>query len=317
MSVYTAVSEAELRAFLAAYPVGELQSYEGISAGIENTNYFVNTSDGRWVLTLFERAREEDLPYFLGLMDHLAHRGVPSASPLEDHRGRLLTRLNGKPAALVHRLDGKHVMQPSSGQCHELGRGLAEMHLAGQSFQFKRVDCRGNQWRETTAAALAPKLGQDEAELLTDELAYQAQQNTAELPSGVVHSDLFRDNVLFDEGRLSGLIDFYFACNGVLLYDLAITVNDWCLMPDETGTNDSTDRYQALITGYAEVRPFTEAEVAAWPAQLRAGALRFWLSRLYDWHFPRDGEMTHSKNPDDFKSLLLQHREQPPSLQAG
>ena len=319
MSVYTAVSEVELKAFLASYPVGELRSFEGISAGIENTNYFVNTSDGRWVLTLFERAPEEDLPYFLGLMDHLAHRGVPSASPLEDHRGRLLTRLNGRPAALVHRLDGRHVMQPAVEHCAELGTVLAEMHLAGQSFPFKRQDCRGADWRMRTAQALAPKLSADDAQLLRDELALQQAQDVSVLPQGVVHSDLFRDNVLFHEGQLSGLIDFYFACNGTLLYDLAITVNDWCLMDDElvaegAAVASQQARYQALIAAYAAVRPFTDAEQLAWSTQLRAGALRFWLSRLYDLHFPRDGEMTHCKDPDDFKALLLQHREQPPVL---
>ncbi|MGB1581866.1 MAG: homoserine kinase, partial [Nevskiales bacterium] len=223
MSVYTAVSEAELTAFLADYPVGELRGFEGISAGIENTNYFVDTSDGRWVLTLFERAAEEDLPWFLGLMDHLAHRGVPSASPLADHRGRLLTRLNGKPAALVHRLDGSHLMQPGPTHCRELGRVLAEMHQAGQSFKHERQDCRGQAWRQATATQVLPKLSADDAALLEDEMAFQAAHLNRQLPQGVIHSDLFRDNVLFHEDRLSGLIDFYFACNGELLYDLAIT----------------------------------------------------------------------------------------------
>lgn len=313
MSVYTAVSEAELQAFLASYPVGELRSFEGISAGIENTNYFVNTSDGRWVLTLFERAPEEDLPYFLGLMDHLAHRGVPSASPLEDHRGRLLSRLKDKPAALVHRLDGRHEMQPSPSQCNELGRVLAEMHLAGQSFQYKRKNCRGLEWHAETAAQVLPKLDAEEAALLQDEVDFQAAQDVSALPSGVIHSDLFRDNALFFEGRVSGLIDFYFACNGPLLYDLAIAVNDWCLID---GDSDANERYAALIDGYAAVRAFTPEEQQAWSTQLRAGTLRFWLSRLYDWHFPRDGEMTHSKDPADFKALLLQHRERPPALAA-
>lgn len=313
MSVYTAVSEQELQAFLADYPVGELRGFEGISAGVENTNYFVDTSDGRWVLTLFERAAEEDLPWFLGLMDHLAHRGVPSASPLEDHRGRLLTRLNGKPAALVHRLDGVHVMQPTPAHCREVGQVLAEMHQAGQSFQYERVDCRGQAWRETTTERVMPKLSPDDAALLEDEMAYQTAHHNRSVPRGVIHSDLFRDNVLFHEGRLSGLIDFYFACNGELLYDLAITVNDWCLMRADS---ESRDRYDALVTGYAEVRRFTAEEQSAWPTMLRAGALRFWLSRLYDLHFPRDGEMIQTKNPGEFRDLLLQHREQPPELTA-
>lgn len=314
MSVYTTVTREELTAFLKTYPVGELVDYEGISAGIENTNYFVDTTDGRWVLTLFERARTEDLPYFLGLMDHLAHRGVPSASPLEGEQG-LLSALNGKPAALVHRLDGRSIMNPSDRQCHEVGSVLAEMHKAGQSFRMHRADCRGMDWARGAASEVLPRLTGEDAELLRSEIEYQASHDRGDLPSGVCHNDLFRDNVLFEEDRIAGLIDFYFACNGALLYDLAVTVNDWCLMKDEhQDISRASTRYEALLQGYQEVRPLEATERAAWQQMLRAASLRFWLSRLYDWHFPRDGEMTHSKDPAAFRTLLVRHRENPPAL---
>ncbi len=315
MSVYTTVTREELIDFLKSYPVGELVGFEGISAGIENTNYFVDTTDGRWVLTLFERAKDEDLPYFLGLMDHLAHRGVPSASPLENSDGQLLSHLNGKPAALVHCLEGGSVMNPSPELCHEVGQVLAEMHKAGQSFPITRVDCRNLDWAQASADQLMPKLDADTAALLQDELAFQKAQDNSSLPSGVVHSDLFRDNVLFHEGRLSGLIDFYFACNAPLLYDLAITVNDWCLMEDEDLDPAGADaRFSALLAGYQEVRVLGDDERAAWPRMLRAAALRFWVSRLFDWHFPRDGEMTYSKVPLPFEHILTRHRTAPPEL---
>ena len=314
MSVYTTVSREELVAFLKTYPVGDLVDFEGISAGIENTNYFVDTEDGRWVLTLFERAAPADLPYFLGLMDHLAHRGVPSASPLAGDHG-LLSELNGKPAALVHRLDGGGVMSPSVAQCHEVGRVLAEMHKAGQSFPMHRDDCRGLDWARASAAEVMPKLTEEDAAILSSEIEFQAAHDRGRLPAGVCHNDLFRDNVLFSETALAGLIDFYFASNGALLYDLAVTVNDWCLMEDEhQDGGEAGARYEALVGGYREIRELEAIEVEAWPQMLRAAALRFWLSRLYDWHFPRDGEMTHSKDPAAFKSMLLRHRDNPPAL---
>lgn len=314
MSVYTTVTREELVEFLKTYPVGDLVGFEGISAGIENTNYFVDTRDGHWVLTLFERAPREDLPYFLGLMDHLAHRGIPSASPLEGAQG-LLSELNGKPAALVHRLEGRSVMNPSERQCQEMGNTLAEMHLASQSFPMVRQNCRGLDWAQSAAVAVMPKLDAEDADLLQNEITFQRAQDNTGLPMGVGHNDLFRDNVLFEDDRLSGVIDFYFASNGPLLYDLAVTVNDWALMTDRHQSAEGAEaRYAALIGGYQAIRPLEASEVAAWPQMLRAAALRFWLSRLYDWHFPRDGEMTHSKDPVAFKGLLLRHREASPAL---
>lgn len=310
MSVFTTVSREELLAFLEAYSVGTLVDFEGITTGVENTNYFVDTEGGRWVLTLFERQRHEDLPYFLNLMAHLADHGVPSPRPQADRDGALLRRLNQRPAALVQRLSGASVSEPGEAHCAAVGRVLADLHRVGGSFQGFRASCRGPQWRTQTAHELMPRLNAEDGRLLQDELAFQARFRHARLPAGVIHADLFRDNVLFVGERLSGLIDFYFACNDLLLYDLAVTVNDWCVQAD--GAFDE-GRLHALLHAYGESRPLTEAEGDVWPVLLRAAALRFWLSRAYDWHFPRDGEMIDARDPEPFKQLLLRHRQQRPS----
>ncbi len=307
MSVFTTVSRDDLVAFLQHYSVGGLVDFEGITTGVENTNYFVDTDAGRWVLTLFERQRHEDLPYFLDLMAHLADNGVPSPRPVADREGAFLRRLNDRPAALVQRLTGASVSEPAPAHCAEVGRVLADLHRVGGSFQEFRASCRGPRWWRETGEALLPRLSEEDGRLLREELDFQSRFRHARLPSGVIHADLFRDNVLFDGERLSGLIDFYFACNDVLLYDLAVTVNDWCVQPD--GAFDD-ERLHALLHAYGESRPLSDDESDAWPVLLRAAALRFWLSRAYDWHFPRDGEMIDARDPEPFKQLLLRHRRQ-------
>lgn len=301
MSVYTTVERDELEEFLRHYRLGELVDYEGISAGIENTNYFVTTSRGQYVLTLFEALSAEELPYFLDLMAHLAEHKVPSAHPMPDEQGRYLRTLNGKPAALVVRLAGHSVEAPSTDQCAELGRSVGHMHVVGQAFGNHRKNRRGPHWWLETAREVLPKLSEVETSLLNTELEFQRQHRHDTLPQGVIHADLFRDNALFVGDQLTGIIDFYYACNDVLLYDVAVTVNDWCTRPD--GSLD-THRLEAFLTAYQGERRFTDAEHAAWPVMLRAGALRFWLSRLKDMHFPREGEITHIKDPTVFQHIL-------------
>ncbi|MDP3859691.1 MAG: homoserine kinase [Stagnimonas sp.] len=309
MSVFTKVSHAELVEFLKAYPVGELIGYQGIGEGVENTNYFVDTTDGRWVLTLFERLNEQDLPYFLGLMDHLAGRGYPSAMPARTRAGANLTSLNGKPAALVRRLTGQSVLFPSIAQCQAVGRALGELHIAGLSFAGHADNSRGPAWRRATAEALLPKVDAEQRELIASELAAQAQLDWSRLPQGVTHADLFRDNVLFVEERLTGVIDFYYACNDALAYDLAVTLNDWCTDPDG---RPNPARWQMMMLAYRGCRELTPAEREAWPLVLRAAAFRFYLSRLYDWTFPREGEVVHVKDPAQYRRILEWHREQAP-----
>jgi homoserine kinase type II len=309
MSVFTKVSHAELLEFLKQYPVGELIGFQGIGEGVENTNYFVDTHDGRWVLTLFERLNYADLPFFLGLMDHIASRGLPGAMPARTHAGENLTTLNGKPAALVRRLVGQSVLFPTLEQCVQVGRALGDLHVATASYAGHCDNDRGPAWRERTGRGLLANVDADTRALIEDELAAQQKLDLASLPQGVIHADLFRDNVLFVDDRLTGLIDFYYACNDALLYDLAITLNDWCMEPEGT---PNLARWHALTTAYCSRRGLNDAELAAWPLVLRAAALRFWLSRLWDWTFPREGDVVHVKDPNAYRRILEHHREHAP-----
>lgn len=311
MSVFTTVTIEQLRSWLRAYPLGELVDLQGIASGITNTNYFVTTTSGRYVLTLFERNSADELPYFLDLMSYLSDRDVPCPHPVINHNGASLGELNGKPAALVSCLRGKSLEVPSLAHCAEVGRVLAAMHLAGQSFPAHMHNPRGSEWRGVTARKVASFLNAEERAMLEQELEFQASLDTKDLPYGVIHADLFRDNVLFDGEELGGLIDFYYACNDVLLYDVAIAVNDWCNAAD--GSIDAL-RLRALLFAYHAVRPLSQAERVAWPGLLRAAALRFWLSRLYDLHFPQAGELTHAKDPQHFQQILSMHMSQQQAL---
>lgn len=305
MSVYTQVARNELEAFLQHYSLGELIDFEGISAGIENTNYFVTTRQQQLVLTLFENHSAEELGYFLDLMAFLAEHRVPSAHPIADNKGHYLRTLNGKPAALVMRLNGRGIDHPTQQQCAAIGHALAQLHRSGQAFQGHRDNDRGPHWWRITRDAIFDCLASDEQLLLEEELSFQTVHRFDELPRGVIHADLFRDNALFEGNTLTGLIDFYYACNDVLLYDVAVTVNDWCSRPD--GAIDEA-KAAALLGAYRQGRPISEAELQAWPVMLRAAALRFWLSRLQDLHFPREGELTHIKDPNTFKQILQQRK---------
>ncbi len=301
MSVFTPVTPEQLSAWLKRYRLGTLAQMQGIAAGIENTNYFVTTTCGSYVLTLFEKLTPIELPFYLGLMAHLAQHGIPSPAPATDLDGRLFSQLNGKPAALMSRLQGEAVTAPTSAHCVEVGSTLADIHLTGQAYPGTLENPRGPRWWREAASKVSPFLDAERAELLRSELEFQALHRREDLPRGPIHADLFRDNVLFDGKRIGGVIDFYFAGVDCLLFDVAVTLNDWCVHPD--GEIDAP-RAHSLLAAYHERRPFTPPERGAWPALLRAAALRFWLSRLYDFYLPRPGELVHAHDPEHFRRIL-------------
>lgn len=301
MAVYTAVSSAELVSFLAHFDCGELLTYEGIEAGIENTNFFVDTSSGRYVLTLFEKHCREELVFYLELMRHLTAAGILVASPVLASDGEVLRVLNDRPAALINRLPGKTEAQTTDVHCSAIGYELARIHLAAATFPGEHASDYGHEWRMTTAKQVLAELCAADAALLQQEITFQQALLTADLPTGIIHADLFHDNALFDGDKLSGVIDWYFACNDCWLYDLAVVVNDWCCQADGSLDNH---KLQAFLRAYHQVRPLTQREFECWPGMLRAAALRFWLSRLLDLLSPRKGEIVWQKDPNECRDKL-------------
>jgi homoserine kinase type II len=304
LSVFTPVSERQLAGWLKNYSVGPAIALEPIAAGIENTNYFVTTAEGRYVLTLFERLPPAQLPFYLDLMAHLARHGIPCPAPIADLDDRYLSALNGKPAALVTRLEGASVDRPGEAECAALGTLLARMHQAARSYGGYLENPRGPKWWRQAAADVRPFLDAAQRSLLEAELRFQAGQRHPDLPRAAVHADLFRDNALFTGVRLSGVIDFYFAGVDCFVYDLAVCANDWCLVDTEHDRALDEGRVRALLAAYDAVRPLGDAERDAWPAMLRAAALRFWLSRLHDKHLPRPGELVKVHDPEHFRDIL-------------
>jgi len=308
MSVYTCIERPQLESFLSHYELGELKDFKGISAGIENTNYFIDTETGSYVFTIFEQLDDQELPYFLELMAKLAACDVPLGYPIADKKGVYLNYFADKPATLTQRLQGNTLenVQPNILQCHQIGAALAQMHNAATHFHLYRKNNRDSVWKQAVIKRLSPYLTVDELDLLHNELSYQAPFLEQDLPRGVVHADLFRDNALFDGDKLSGIIDFYYACDDIFLYDVAVTANAWCMNSQQ---QLDCQRLTSLLEAYHKIRPFNELERQAWQAMLRRGATRFWLSRLVDLHFPRSGELTQSKDPDEFKRILLNHQQ--------
>ncbi|OFZ69106.1 MAG: homoserine kinase [Betaproteobacteria bacterium RBG_16_56_24] len=311
MAVFTKVSEAELTAWLSDYSLGKLLELQGIASGIENTNYFVTTTNGRFVLTLFEKLTAGKLPFYLNLMAHLARHGIPCPNPVANRSNQFLGTLKGKPACIVSRLSGKSTSAPNNAQCAAIGAMLGQMHIAGQSFSQIMPNPCGAAWRAATAPQVRPFLDAAQTTLLDSEVALHERQYPASLPQGVIHADLFRDNVLMEDGCVGGLIDFYFACTDALLHDVAITVNDWCM--GNSGRLDE-QRARALLRAYHAVRPLLDCERDALPLMLRRAALRFWLSRLYDMHLPRDGELIHAHDPRRFELILKNHIANPQAV---
>ena len=310
MAVFTAVSLDDLAPWLKQFPLGEASAVKGIASGIENSNFFITTERGEYVLTIFENLGFEQLPFYLNLMRHLAAHGVLVPAPVPNDQGELVVALHGKPASIVSKLEGSSEMNPGRVHCAAVGAMLARMHLAGRSFPMVQPNLRGLPWLQATAPLVLPKLDaggeHDAAALLRNEIAFQtdyaSSADYAQLERGPVHADLFRNNVMFDGERLTGFFDFYFAGCDTWLFDMAVTVNDWCI-DLATGELD-TARVRAMLDAYHAVRPFTHDEHESWQAMLRAAALRFWLSRLYDFHLPREAEMLTPHDPFHFERIL-------------
>ncbi len=313
MAVYTEVSFDEAAALIDRLALGPLQGFEACAGGIENTNYFADTASGRYVLTLFERLGADELPFYLHLMKHLADRGLPVPGPHADESGSLVLALKGKPAAVVDRLPGEHHLAPDVADCTCVGRVLARMHVAARDFEPAQPNLRGLDWWNETVPVVLPHLDDAQRRVMEDELAYQrhlaASSAYTTLPRAAIHGDLFRDNVMFAGSELAGVFDFYFAGVDTLLYDIALALNDWCIDID-TGRLDE-ERAEALVAAYESVRPLESAEVRLMPALMRAAAFRFWLSRVWDAHLPRDAVMLKAHDPDHFERVLARRRETP------
>ena len=309
MAVYTEVSDEALKDFLGLYDIGDVISFKGIAEGVENSNFLLRTTASQFILTLYEkRVCASDLPFFIGLMEHLAKRGVTCPQPVRNRVGEALGELAGRPAAIVTFLDGLWVRRPTVRHCGEVGQALARMHLAGANFGLRRANALSlDGWApllhsaEARADEVAPRLGEESA----TELAFLQAHWPAGLPGGVIHADLFNDNVFFMGEKLSGLIDFYFACNDALAYDLAICLSAWCFEPEN---EFNVSKGQALISAYERVRRLNKSEIAALPILARGAALRFMLTRLVDWLNVPPGAKVAPKNPLEYRDKLRFHQ---------
>ena len=309
MAVYTDVSADDLARFIARYDIGELLSYKGIAEGVENSNFLVHTSAGNFILTLYEkRVAEADLPFFLGLMEHLAARGLTCPQPVKNKEGGMLGVVAGRPAAIVTFLDGLWIRKPNAGHCAAVGEAMARLHLAGADFPIKRPNALSvESWRPLFehAGPRGDSVRDGLCNEIVTELDILEKSWPRDLPAGVIHADLFPDNVFFLGDKLSGLIDFYFACNDMFAYDVAICLNCWCFEPDHSF---NVTKGRALLKGYEKVRPLLDAERAALPVLARGAAMRFLLTRLVDWLAVPEGALVKPKDPLEYRGKLRFHQ---------
>lgn len=306
MSVYTQVTRSQLDLFFSSYALGDVTSFEGIEDGINNTNYFISTTEGNFVLTLFETLTVDELERVVKLLSYLAEHKFPCPISLPDRQDKVLRQLNNKPAAVFKRLSGLSTTAPSIAQCREIGLQLANLHRCTKNYIFPITNSNDLDRCKLKLDKVAAQLSATDRELINDELIFQAANRPDSLPQGVIHADLFRDNVLFADNQISGILDFYDACTGPLLFDIAITANDWCC--DDGKINHK--KFAALLSAYESLRPLEQPEKQYLQTMLRAAALRFWLSRLEHELYPRPGEITRQKDPLIFRQLLQQHRQE-------
>jgi homoserine kinase type II len=309
LAVYTDINESDLAAFLAEYDIGRLLSYKGIAEGVENSNYLLHTAQGSFILTLYEkRVDRRDLPFFLGLMEHLADKAVRCPLPIRRSDGATIGELAGRPAAIIEFLEGMWPRHPQPVHCREVGKALAQLHLAGKDFELTRKNALSvESWRQlwNLSAGRADEVERGLSAEIDADLSELERDWPRALPRGVIHADLFPDNVFFLSSRLSGLIDFYFACNDLLAYDVAVCINAWCFEKD--GAFNIT-KGMALFDGYCSVRPLEASELSAMPILARGAALRFFLTRIYDWLTVPDGAKVVKKDPKEYLRYLRFHR---------
>ena len=303
MSVYTRLTKEELEQLLDQYDIGNFVAIEGINEGITNSNYYLTTSQKKFILTIFEEPNL-NLEYAIELMDMLSNNQINCPIPIKTNDGMTVIKVKNKPASIFSLLPGKTISKeiPTLDMCKQIGETIAKIHIHSKKFDKYDLGLRSSDWFETVSKKLGKVLSAEDINLINSEIKNQIYCVNKNLPKGVIHSDLFRDNAMFLDNNLTGVIDFYYACNGYYLYDLAIIVNDWCLTKD---LKIDLDRQGALLKSYNSIREIEDIEVNEWPKVLRHAALRFWLSRLHDKFFPTDGEITHQLNPDEFKSILL------------
>jgi len=312
MSVYTRLTKEELEQLLSHYEIGNFVNIEGISEGITNSNYYLTTSKNKYILTIFEDPNL-NLNYAIELMDILAGNKIPCPTPIRTKKGEQVLNLTGKPTSIFTLLPGKTItnITPSVNMCKQIGETLAKLHMHSKELTRYDVGLRDNDWFNRMEEKLKPFLDKDDIHLISNEILNQRDCVNKNLPKGIIHSDLFRDNAMFIGEELTGVIDFYYACNGYYLYDLAIITNDWCLKDDR---KIDFVRQNALIKSYDKIRKIEPIEKTMWPKVLRHAALRFWLSRLHDKHYPTKGEMTHVLDPNEFKLILIDRINNPYQL---
>jgi len=302
MSVFTNITSSELSNLLENYAIGQLIEYTGISAGVTNSNFFVKTTQAEYVLTIFEELTANQLPFFIALTKHLSAQGLCCPMPIADKNSNYIHFQQNKPIIINSKLAGETCEYFTIEHCQQFGSALGKLHLAAHSFPMQQPNSRGLDWHQQTAEKLYPVLDIDERNLLKHEMDFLIKQDYSNLPQGIIHADLFPDNVLFHQNQLSGIIDFYYACTGYWLYDLAICANAWCIK--KNGQVDIS-KQQTLLAAYQQQRQLTTEEEALWPAMRKTAALRFWLSRLLDYHFTPSGNAVLTKDPVEFKQILM------------
>lgn len=305
MAIHTAINQSQIEELLQLYSIDKLLNFSGIQAGITNSNYLLETHQGKHILTIFEELKPQQLPFFINLMDFLAKNNIPCAQPIADKNTLFIHTIQQKPCVLIEYLSGNTIDHPQLIHCQAIGETLAKMHCVTRKLTEPQPSLRGSHWHKTTSEKVIPRLSSEDKDLLIDELNFQAQQDYSNLETGIIHADLFPDNALFHNNHLTGIIDFYYACTGYYCWDLAVTVNSWCADPNTIFDEEKTT---ILVQAYQAHRPFTMAEKKHWNAIRRSAALRFWLSRLYDFHFPSLRKGVMIKNPDEIKKQIMKLR---------